>query len=112
MSAMSGSIVDGGVSSEGKAATNWLSFMLRIVHHISNQALDNLPCYYPNIVIDSNATSAKPNTCLLLERRCSPAQPTAPSFFCDLELPRESRRVTGRELGPRKQCLFTIRRMK
>ena len=36
-----------------------------------------------------------------------PAQPTVPSDFCDLELPRESHRAIGRELGPREQCTPT-----
>lgn len=36
------------------------------------------------------------------------ATTAAPSDFCDLELPRESHRAMGRELGPHKQCPLTV----
>ena len=43
----------------------------------------------------------------LAERRCSPAQPTVPSNFCDLELPHDSHCAADRERGSHKQCPHT-----
>ena len=42
------------------------------------------------------------------ERRCSPAQPAAPTDVCDLESPHESHYVMESELEPRRQRSFTI----